>query len=314
MNNPITIREDVENYTYENQYNIKQVMVLNNVANIGNFAFMNCQLLQEVSVESLAIHIGHYTFKDCMLLEKINLGNTITLGDGAFLNCRSLKQVSIPHVQIIPKSCFESCESLETVTVVHLERIEARAFRFTGINTISTGNSKITYIGNEAFSYCNLLTTVHISSSVQLLGECCFLNCSSLSSLTLHPDATPTIRYGAFAQCRQLSKITIPWHSLSNLPRTVFQNCFKIKELDILTTRTSYGGVMMERFNLRNTIITVMNFKIEYKNKKTTVFGCKEIVALLGSKILSKHMTQHIDEYIHHPLLMLIVDNLQKID
>ena len=313
MNNQIILREDVENHAYENFYNITGVTCLNTVVNIGNFAFMNCQSLQEVSIESSTIHIGNYAFKDCQTLAKINLGNTMTLGIGAFLNCRLLKHVSIPYVQIIPKSCFESCESLEIVNVVHLERIESRAFRFTGIQTISTGNSRITYIGDEAFAYCNFLTDVYIGSSVQCLGECCFLNCTSLSRLTLYPDSSPKIKYGAFAQCRQLSKITIPVKSLSTLPRTVFQNCFKIRELNILTKNFICNDVALERFNLRDTIIQVMNYRIEYNCEKINVIGCKEIVAIVGAKILSKHMVQHIDEYIYHPLLMLVVKNLQKI-
>jgi hypothetical protein len=69
----------------------------------------------------------------------------------------------------------------------------------------------LTEIGRCAFAYCSTLMSICIPAGIEILGEQCFMACSSLSELTFESGSRLT-RIGdlAFIGCSSLESICIP--------------------------------------------------------------------------------------------------------
>lgn len=65
----------------------------------------------------------------------------------------------------------------------------------------------VTSIGNDAFSWCESLTSVTIPSSVTSIGDWAFHGCNGLTSVTISEGVT-SIGNWAFYYCRSLKTIT----------------------------------------------------------------------------------------------------------
>ena len=81
----------------------------------------------------------------------------------------------------------------------------------------------ITKIGNHAFAYFDMLTSIEIPSSVTSIGRFAFNYCSRLTSVKM-PSTIKDIQYGAFSNCQQLTSIEIP-ASVTSMEEDVFYNC-----------------------------------------------------------------------------------------
>ena len=79
----------------------------------------------------------------------------------------------------------------------------------TGAVTIpsSIGGKPVTSIGENAFSYCNGLTSVTMPNSVTNIGHSAFEGCSGLASVTI-PDSVTSIGDYAFSGCSGLTSVT----------------------------------------------------------------------------------------------------------
>jgi hypothetical protein len=88
-------------------------------------------------------------------------------------------------------------------------RIGYRAFRGISKMTMPTIPTSVTYIGDEAFSYCNKgITSINIPDSVTYIGNNAFSSCSAATTLTL-PDSVTYIGNNAFNGCK-IKSITLP--------------------------------------------------------------------------------------------------------
>jgi len=66
----------------------------------------------------------------------------------------------------------------------------------------------VTAIGERAFLDCESLTSITIPSSVTSIGDVAFAYCRSLTSVTI-PSSVTSIGYGAFYICLSLTSITV---------------------------------------------------------------------------------------------------------
>jgi len=145
---------------------------------IGDYAFSETSL-HEVSIADTVTSIGERAFSSSPYLTEMEVpGSVESLGSQVFASCSGLKSVKLSSGALtkIPSKAFYGCSRLETIVIPD------------GVTTIYTG----------AFSYCNSLTQVNISKSVNKIydgenevGENGFLwPCASLTSINVDEDNT----------------------------------------------------------------------------------------------------------------------------
>ena len=93
---------------------------------------------------------------------------------------------------------------------------------------IITFDGEVTEIGEEAFSWCESLTSITIPDSVTEIGFLAFYDCESLESITI-PDSVTWIGHGAFSLCSSLTSVTIP-DSVTEIEDGTFSGCSSLQE------------------------------------------------------------------------------------
>ena len=158
---------------------------LGNVTEIGDYAFIHCVSLQSVTHNSKLEAIGEYAFSYCNQLSFFEFPEALkSIGDYAFTVC-GLEEVHIPaSVDEIPTSAFSNSVSLRKVTLDGVE-----------------------YIGENAFSYCSMLTEVVLPDSLTVIGRSAF-SYSGITEITL-PRNLLCIGDGAFASCSNLTNVCV---------------------------------------------------------------------------------------------------------
>lgn len=111
--------------------NIKTVVVMKGITNIGSCAFANCGSLQEVRFEGTDLE---------------------TIGWGAFLNCSHLRNISIPvQLKSIETIAFANCATLPSIVIPDRCRLADQAFvSCTNLKMIDVAPTAI--IGHHAFA------------------------------------------------------------------------------------------------------------------------------------------------------------------
>ena len=88
----------------------------------------------------------------------------------------------------------------------------------------------VTSIGEEAFRYCDNLTSVSIPESVTSIGDSAFYGCYSLTGVNI-PDGVTSIGGGAFFDCRSLTNVFIP-ESVMFIGVVPFGWCFSLSSFE----------------------------------------------------------------------------------
>ncbi len=178
---------------------LTSITIPDGVTSIGYRAFYDCSNLTSITIPDGVTGIGDSAFDGCWSLTSITIPDSVTsIGDSAFDGCSSLTSINIPDsVTSIGNNAFRYCNSLTSITVdenntayasqdgilynkdkTQFVHIPQKIF---GSVTIPNG---ITSIGNNAFHYCNSLTSITIPDGVTNIGELAFYDCSSLTGIT----------------------------------------------------------------------------------------------------------------------------------
>lgn len=98
----------------------------------------------------------------------------------------------------------------------------------------------VTSIGEEAFMYCQDITSVLIPRTVTSIGWYAFCMCNNLASVIL-PDSLTYIDGWAFAFCSSLTSISIP-NSVGIIQPNSFKDCTGLISLTVPSSVTSIGS------------------------------------------------------------------------
>ena len=89
----------------------------------------------------------------------------------------------------------------------------------------------VTIIGDNAFSYCSVLTSIEIPNSVTSIGEYAFSYCSGLTSIEI-PNSVTSIGHQAFYGCSGLKNVVIG-NSVTGIGAYAFRNCTGLTSVTI---------------------------------------------------------------------------------
>ena len=275
--------ETVGSATFYNNSTLENVVFLNDSVSVEASAFSECTKLNSIiyptastfrsacyywhvpidSLKTIVINGGNsipdYTFSDCgSSVTNIKLPDSITsIGSNAFLECESLTSIEIPeNVTTVGSWAFSSC-SIENVYCADLAKWCCIQFGneyanpmcgggyganlYVGDEIVSTLTipTSVNVIGDYAFCYCKSLTSVVIPSSVTNIGSSAFSSCMSLNNVDIHNGLT-SISNSAFSHCENLTTITIP-DSVTSIGDYVFYNCSNLTNITIPEGVTSIG-------------------------------------------------------------------------
>jgi len=99
--------------------------------------------------------------------------------------------------------------------------------------------SSVTVIGEKAFDDCSSLTGITIPDSVTSIGDSAFRRCDSLTSVII-PSSVTTIGDEAFWICSSLTSVTIP-NSVTSIGEMAFSRCYSLTSVTMPNSITSIG-------------------------------------------------------------------------
>ena len=130
--------------------------------------------------------------------------------------------------------------------------IGEQAFSYCDSLTSITIPDSVTSIGMQAFSSCDSLTSVTIGNGVKKIGEHAFSFCDSLTSMTIGSGVT-SIGNEAFRYCSSLTSITIP-NSVTSIGSEAFYGCSSLTSATIGSGVTSIGNEAFDNCDKLNQI------------------------------------------------------------
>ena len=146
---------------------------------------------------------------------------------------------------------------------------------------------KVIAIGKEAFINCSSLTSITIPNSVTSIGGWAFAYCDSLTSIVI-PNSVTSIGYCAFSSCSSLNGIDIP-NGVTRIGCNAFSYCtsltfIKIPESVVLIENgdgfPSHNNIASGTPNLKSIIVDPNN--LVYDSRE----GCNAVIETATNKLI----------------------------
>ena len=156
------------------------------ITEIPDEAFVGCAYLTSVSMPKTVTSIGQNAFKGCSNLSSLSFeeGTRLTtVGDGAFAYCTLLKTVALPEsVSELGSYVFSHCWSLNSASLPKaLTAIpDGCFFGCTVLKELQYSESKVSSIGERAFSGCERIESISLPSGIENIGAHAFDECEKL--------------------------------------------------------------------------------------------------------------------------------------
>ena len=157
----------------------------------------------------------------------------------------------------------------------------------------------VTSVGNEAFRYCDSLTSITIPDSVTSIGDSAFQDCTSLKSITI-PDSVTSIGDSAFYKCKSLKRITIP-DGVKTIGKVAFSGCLSLPSIEVGTNNVSFtaingvlfnakkkllysypGGRKGSNYQIPKSVITIEIGAFEFSNRLTSITIPDSVTTIKG--------------------------------
>ncbi len=277
----------------------------NNLREIGASAFSGCEALEKIELPSGVKTIGDSAFADCKALKTIVLPKSVTtISERAFSNIQALEKIEIPagvkelsaylfynsgnlSTAVIPDSvesfgaflftgtrvseiyipgslkeidnyAFINAESVKsfklsdknkrfTIKDNCLIEVNAKTLRFVpklcGEFKIPADGS-VSKIGVFAFIGNGNIKELVIPDAITEISDAAFANCKNLSSISL-PSTLKVIGISAFSGCDMLSEVTVPG-SVKDIPEYAFSGCKALTKLKLSEGTKTVGTKAFE--------------------------------------------------------------------
>lgn len=183
-----------------------KITIPDGISSIGSEAFKGNGNITEVVFPEGLDNVYKSAFEGCTKLKKVTFKGDIEAVDQyAFSGCASLKSVTFGgDIEKISLYAFSRCTALETVvfkgdiaypsdsTAVNGGGIWEGAFSDChSLKSVEFApNSKVDMIAKKAFRNCFKLKSINLPSGLLEIGMDAFLNCSSLTGVSVYENTT----------------------------------------------------------------------------------------------------------------------------
>ncbi len=218
------------------------------VVAIGERAFDDCTNLTNINIPDSVTTIGNFAFGWTGLTSIIIPDGVTTIGQGAFV-WTGLTSIIIPEsVTIIGIQAFAGCTGLTSINVQSgntIYKSEGNCIIELATNKLISGcktsviPNYVTYIGNNAFEQCSVLTSITIPDNVTTIGNSAFYGCTGLTNIII-PDSVIAIKQNAFANCTGLTNIILS-DKVTTIGTGVFSSCISLTSITIPESVTIIG-------------------------------------------------------------------------
>ena len=262
----------IGNFAFEDCTSLTSVTIPDSVTSIGGSAFDGCTSLTSITIPNSVESIGWSAFSGCTSLTSITIPDSVTdIGTSAFSGCTFLISVTIGNgVTSIGFTPFYDCPNLNEIdyngTISQWKSIQGYSNVSKSVNctdgvfknivTIDSleyefGDNKASIVG-----YTGTIKNLTIPESISYedhtfeitsIADSAFLNCTSLTSLTI-PDSVTRIGDSAFEDCTSLTSITIPY-SVTSIGFSAFEGCTNLTSINVEEGNTNYSSQNGVLFN-----------------------------------------------------------------
>ncbi len=209
---------------FENNVNLKKIILPDTLLYIDNFAFAGCTALEYIDLPNSL---------DCMQKDVFSGSGirTLDLTDNTALNtfgcvdCPNLESVKLPkNLTILDPYCLKNTPKLKSITLPDsMKYIGMNNFVGSSIESIKIPK-KVYYIGESAFEN-TVINSVEFEkgSELKTIKESAFKGCSNLKSIVI-PASVTTIGTFAFWDCTNLTSVTFEEGSELETLNDLFKN------------------------------------------------------------------------------------------
>ena len=209
-----------------------------NTATVYQFAVSGNKYVKNLTLPDSVTKVNSGAFSDCKNLETLSFGNgVVTLDSSTYpilYGCKNLKSVSIPAATTTIKSnLFGSCPALTNVTIDPANE----TYKSNGTFIVANADNSVVCGANAtnlptdskrildyAFAYSDIEEAVIPSGYA--INSYAFANCRNLKKVTL-PQDLASIKEGAFYNCYNLENIAIP-DTVREISDFAFYGCYKL--------------------------------------------------------------------------------------
>ena len=241
--------------------NLTNISIPDSVTNIGQYAFYQCTGLTQFAVPANLNYIGYCAFSGCSNLQDVYITDlsawcNVTFdrastsgmytktnplyGRNLYVNNKLITNLVIPEDMSIGDYTFAGCKSLTSITIPgKVPNIGNNAFAGTTLEAIHisdlvnwcTTDFNGSFLSYAAGLYLNgeLITDLVVPDGVDKIGNCAFMNCPKLNSVTL-PNSLTQIGGSAFAYTG-IKSINIP-ENVTEIGSAAFIHCTVLTELN----------------------------------------------------------------------------------
>ena len=188
------------------RYLLTSVTIGEDVTTIGDYAFYNCSGLTSITIPKSVTTIGNSAFCSCSGLTSVTIPESVTsIGDRAF-GATGLTSITIPNsVATISNRAFSQCSGVKNLRIE--DGTETLSLNGTSLSLTSFADCPLdtVYLGrNISYDFSPFqnktdLVSLTIGSKVTAIGNKAFSGCSRLATVTVYAENPPQMMYNSFA-------------------------------------------------------------------------------------------------------------------
>lgn len=206
--------------------------------------------------------------------------SVIQIGEEAFAYCTIGSITLSSNLSKIEKRTFIEIHTNSIIIPKSVKEIEEQAFFNSDIQTITfEAGSKLTKIGDYAFSNCDNIVSIELPSMLKEIGIQAFYSCDALETVTFADDATiTTIGIEAFYDCDSLTSFEFV-DSIEVIEERAFYSCEALEDL-VFSENSNLTTIKEEAFCYCNALQSIALPDSLVTIEERAFYGCTNLEAV----------------------------------